>query len=196
LSGILTRLRGRVLFFSDGQVLGSISKSTDTSFSSWDLSKVFAGDLDNVSWIDDIKLDKRGHAIILFSVKEDGRGLTRGRGGLDIRYHYGIWDGKAWHTAEMAYAGTRLYAGEDDYTGLATFDRNHPNVVYISTNADPVTGRPLVSGADQLRHYELFRGTTRDRGKSWQWEPITANSTMDNLRPIVPEWQDARTALV
>jgi hypothetical protein len=96
----------------------------------------------------------------------------------------------------MAYAGTRLYAGEDDYTGLVALDPNDPGVVYISTDADPLTGAPLVSSADQRRHYELFRGTSRDSGNTWRWEPITANSAVDNLRPIVPKWSDKRTALV
>jgi hypothetical protein len=96
----------------------------------------------------------------------------------------------------MAYAGTRLYAGEDDYTGLVALDPNDPGVVYISTDADPLTGTPLVSTADRKRHHELFRGTTLDSGKTWRWEAITANSTVDNLRPIVPKWNDKRTALV
>ena len=78
------------------------------------------------------------------------------------------------------------------------FWQNGPGepIVYISTDADPVTGTPLISRADKLRHRELYRGTTRDDGKSWKWEALTANSTVDNLRPIVPKWQDPRTALV
>jgi hypothetical protein len=96
----------------------------------------------------------------------------------------------------MAYAGTRLYAGEDDYTGLAALDPNDPNVVTISTDADPAAGTPLVSAADRKRHRELFRGTTGDAGQTWRWQAITANSTVDNLRPLVPHWNDPRTALV
>ena len=53
-----------------------------------------------------------------------------------------------------------------------------------------------MSAADGKRHYELFRGETADGGATWKWSPITANSTMDNLRPIVPKWDDTRTALV
>jgi hypothetical protein len=188
-------LRDGEIHFSDGRVLGPLGKSTEAKNATWDLTKAFAGDPDNVGWIDDVKLDRDGRPRMLFSVKKDGRG-TRGKGGLDIRFHYGRWDGKAWQTSQMAYAGARLYAGEDDYTGLAVFDRNDLNVVYISTDADPVTGKPLVSAADQRRHHELFRGTTADAGKSWRWQPITANSAEDNLRPVVPRWDDARTALV
>jgi hypothetical protein len=59
-----------------------------------------------------------------------------------------------------------------------------------------MTGKPLVSKADGKRHHELFRGETVDGGATWNWTPITANSTVDNLRPIVPNWDDSRTALV
>jgi hypothetical protein len=86
----------------------------------------------------------------------------------------------------MGYAGTRLYAGEDDYTGLAAIDPQDPEVVVISTNADPVTGVPLVSKADGKRHWELFRGRTEDGGAKWKWEAITRDSTRDHLRPVIP----------
>jgi hypothetical protein len=161
----------------------------------WDLTRVFAGDPDNVAWVDDLKLDHDGHPHLLFSVKQDGRG-THGKGGMDIRFHHGRWDGQGWRTHEIAHAGTRLYPGENDYTGLSVFDRNHLEVVYISTDADPATGRPLVSSADNRRHHELYRGSTADGGATWRWEPITANSRVDNLRPIVPAWHDPRTTLV
>ena len=56
----------------------------------------------------------------------------------------------------------------------------------ISTNADPATGSPLISKADQKRHWELFRGKTTDSGKTWNWNAITRDSTVDNLRPNIP----------
>jgi hypothetical protein len=90
----------------------------------------------------------------------------------------------------MAYAGTRLYPGEDDYTGLVSLDPNDPGVAYFSTDADPSTGAPLVSAADGRRHHELFRATSRDGGSTWRYDPITADSPADNLRPIVPRWTD------
>jgi len=162
----------------------------------WDLTKVFQGDPDNVAWMCDLELDAAQRPYVVFTVQKDGRGLPRGQGGFDHRFEYARWDGSAWRVHEIAYAGRRLYAGEDDYTGLAALDPKNPNVVYISTDADPVTGAPLVSRADGQRHRELYRGTTADFGGTWQWEPITANSDADNLRPIVPKWTDPRTALV
>jgi hypothetical protein len=188
-------LRDELLHLSDGKVVAPLSKSSDTNVTAWGFAKVYAGDADNVCWVDDVRLDHQGKPRVIFSVKKDGRG-TGGKGGLDIRFHYGRWDGTAWRTHEMAFAGSRLYAAEADYTGLAVLDRRHPGVVYISTDADPVSGKPLVSAADHRRHHELFRGTTPDGGKTWRWEALTGNSTVDNLRPIVPAWDDPRTALV
>ena len=58
------------------------------------------------------------------------------------------------------------------------------------------TGQPLISTADGKRHHELFRGETKDDGATWKWTAITANSSTDNLRPLVPISNDKRTALV
>jgi hypothetical protein len=189
-------LRDGIVYLSDGTPRGKLSGSTSTDLVAWEFTRLFQGGPDNRAWVTDLKLDREKRPCLVFTVHKDGRGLPPGRGGMDHRFYYGRWDGSAWQVHEIAYAGTRLYAGEDDYTGLAALDPNDPDVVYISTNADPVTGSPLVSAADQRRHHELFRGTTRDAGKTWKWEPITANSTIDNLRPIVPKWSDSRTALI
>jgi putative BNR repeat neuraminidase len=184
------------VYLSDGTRRAKLSDSTAVELAAWDMTQVFRGDADHVGWVIDLELDAQQRPYVVFSVQRDGRGLPRGQGGFDHRFHYGRWDGSTWRVHEIAYAGTRLYPGEDDYTGLAALDPNDPNVVYISTDADPVTGAPLSSQADGQRHRELYRGTTRDSGATWAWEPITANSAADNLRPIVPKWTDPRTALV
>jgi hypothetical protein len=184
------------IYLSNGTRRGSLSSDTTVELAAWDLTRVFQGDPDNVGWVIDLELDARRRPYAVFSVQKDGRGLPRGQGGQDHRFHYGRWDGSAWRVQEIAYAGTRLYPGEDDYTGLAALDPNDPDVIYISTDADPSTGAPLVSRADGRRHRELFRGVTTDAGATWRWEPLTAHSTADNLRPIVPRWSDPRTALV
>jgi hypothetical protein len=189
-------LRNGQIHHSDGRVAARLSESTEAPLASWDLTKVFQGDPDNVAWTVDIELDSKHNPYIAFSVQKDGRGLPPRQGGMDLRYFYGRWDGRRWHVHEMAYAGRRLYPFEDDYSGLVALDPQNPGVVYISTDADPLTGKPLVSAADGRRHYELFGGETRDGGAHWRWQPITANSTVDNLRPLVPKWRDPRTALL
>ncbi len=115
---------------------------------------------------------------------------------MDHRFHYARWDGQRWVEHEIAHAGKRLYAGEDDYTGLGAIDPQNTSLVYLSTDADVKTGQPLVSAADGRRHHEIFRGETGDGGATWKWTAIRSNSTVDNLRPIVPFWSDPRTALV
>ena len=188
-------LRNGTIYHSNGTAIGPLSTSTDAKIATWDLTKVFQGDPDNVAWMVDIKLDRDDRPYVIFSVQKDGRGLPRGQGGMDLRFRYARWNGSAWHSEEIAYAGSRLYPSEDDYSGLAALDPANPDIVYISTDADPVTGAPLVSRADQQRHRELFRGRRATNGK-WAWTPVTRNSTDDNLRPIVPIWNDPRTALL
>jgi hypothetical protein len=189
-------LRDGRIHLSDGTERARLSETTEAPIAAWDLTRIFQGDADNVGWVIDLELDAEGRPYAVFSVQKDGRGLPRGLGGFDHRFHYARWDGGAWRVHQMTYAGVRLYPGEDDYTGLAALDPNDPNVVYISTDADPATGAPLISSADGQRHKEIFRGTTGDGGRTWRWEPITAHSSVDNLRPLVPRWKDPRTALV
>ncbi|HSH17169.1 MAG TPA: BNR-4 repeat-containing protein [Verrucomicrobiae bacterium] len=191
-------IRGGQVFGSDGEPMGPLPVGTNTSFRAWNFTRVFQGGPTNVAWMSDIHLDRDERPVILFTTQRDGAGQPMGAGGMDHRFHYARWDGAKWVTHEIAHAGTRLYPGEDDYTGLGAIDPQNPNVVYISTDADPVTGRPLISRASYRRFHELFRGETADGGATWQWTAITSNSSMDNLRPLVPIWPDAngRTAVV
>ena len=189
-------LQGDTIHHSNGAVVGTLNTTTEKKIATWELTKVFQGTPDDVAWMADIELDRDAHPYVLFSTQIDGRGLPRGQGGMDLRYDYARWDGTSWHTEEIAQAGRRLYAGEDDYSGLGALDPKNPDVMYISTDADPVSGDPLVSHADRKRHYELFRGQRDARLGKWTWAPFTRNSTADNLRPVIPAWNDPRTALV
>jgi len=187
-------VKNGAMFKTDGTKVGTLSTSTDTTVATWDFTKIYQGTPDSVAWMVDVELDRTDRPYLLFSTQVDGRGLPRGQGGFDLRYHYARWNGSAWHTEEIAHAGTRLYSGEDDYSGLAARDPNSPAVAYISTAADPMTGTPLISAADRKRHYELFRGE-RSAAGHWTWTPFTRNSTQDNLRPVIPKWNDRRTAI-
>jgi len=187
-------VRDGAMFKTDGTRVGALSTTTETSIATWDFTKIFQGTPDDVAWMADVELDSSGRPYVLFSTQRDGRGLPQGQGGMDLRYHYARLDASGWHHEEIAHAGRRLYPSEDDYAGLGALDPNNPNVVYISTDADPVSGSPLISDADRTRHYELFRGERGATGK-WTWTPFTRNSTVDNLRPVIPKWRDPRTAI-
>lgn len=191
-------IRNGEVFASDGTLMGSLPNGTNTPFRAWNFTRVYQGGPTNVAWMSDMQLDAAGGPVVLFTTQRDGADLPMGAGGMDHRFHRARWDGSNWNTSEIAHAGTRLYPGEDDYTGLGAIDPQNPDVVYISTDAHPVTGAPLISKASYRRFHELFRGETSDGGITWSWTPVTANSSTDNLRPLVPVWSDShgRTLVV
>lgn len=169
-------IRDGVVYRSDGTL---VRRLREGSAAMEELTRIYAGDPNHVAWTMDLHLDEAGHPYTVYSVQMN-------RDPNDNRYRYARWDGKRWRDHDLAFAGTYLCPGELHYTGLACLDPQDPDVVYISTNAGPVAGEPLISKADGRRHHEIFRGRTRDGGATWTWRPITRDSREDNLRPIVP----------
>ena len=189
-------IRGGQIFGSDGKPIAPLATGSNATVHVTDLTRIYQGGPTNIAWMTDFRLDAKGRPVVLFTTKREEIKLPQGKGGMDHRFHYARWDGQRWVEHEIAFAGKRLYAGEEDYTGLGAIDPQDAGVVYLSSDADLTTGQPLISAADGQRHHEIFRGETRDGGATWQWTPITANSTVDNLRPIIPVWHDSRTVLV
>lgn len=172
------------IFNSDGTLAANMVEGPGEPTA---LTKVYAGDIENEAWTSDLHVDSEGNPFIAYSVHKSNN---------DHRYRFARWNGKRWYDHEIAYGGSRLYPGEDHYTGNMALDPNDSNTVYISSDSDPVTGGPLVSEGDGKRHYEIFCGSTRDSGETWIWNAVTRNSTMDNIRPVVPIWDSTNTALL
>ncbi len=126
---------------------------------------------DNRGWTSSIRLDEKGYPVI---------GNTNYISNDDHRYFYVRWDGTKWHKNEIAFGGSCFWKHENDYTGLITIDPTDTNTVYISTNVDPVTGKKVGTGK-----HEIYQGYTKDFGVNWSWKAITANSSKDNIRPVV-----------
>lgn len=174
---------------SDG---GDIKALADGPLTPAEATRIFQGDADNVAWTHDLALDQSGRPRAVYSVQKDSAGLPPGQGGRDHRYRYAAWTGQAWSDREIAFAGRRLYAGEDDYTGGICLDPHAPGVVYISTSAHPISGEPLAGG-----HYGIFRGTAPKDGGAWTWQAVTSDSQHDHLRPIMPQGRiEDRTVLI
>ena len=186
-------IRGGRILASDGTDIAALTDGLEAPDRG---TRVFTGDRDHVGWCTDVCLDQSDRPVGIYTVQVGSAGLPVGSGGDDIRYRYTRWDGKSWRDFPLAYAGTRLYSGEDDYSGLAAIEPDNINIVYISTNAQPDTGEPLISSADNKRHYEIFRGETSDGGETWQWTAITTHSSADNLRPLRPKSNSAHRALI
>lgn len=173
-----------MLYRSDGSQICALKPGLKTPEQG---TRIFSGDAANIAWTSDIRLDPSGRPYVAYSVRKVRAGPQLNNAGEDHRYHYARWNGKQWVDHEIAYAGSCLYASELDYTGNIILDPGDPDIVYISTNVRPESGTPLLSRADGKRHYEIFKGNTTDGGASWLWTPITADSSADNLRPIVPD---------
>ena len=75
-------------------------------------------------------------------------------------------------------AGPEPVPIEQDYTGLGALDPNNPKRVYISTPIDPRDG-------ENTGVPEIYRGKLKSG--QWHWRVITLGSSVDNLRPIMPE---------
>ncbi len=187
-------------YVQDGKVFNSAGSVVDSNlFDSSGiapaaLTPVFAtgtvvdGEAMRRAWTVDVAIESGGNPVAVFQARANGNDT-------DHRFFYGRWDGAQWQVNQMAYAGSYLYSAENDYTGLVSIDPNDPTAVYLSSEVHPATKAQLI-GADGLRHYELFKGKTNDNGATWNWTPITFNSTTNNVRPLIPEWDNDNTALV
>jgi hypothetical protein len=179
-------IAGGRLLRSDGEMVDA-NLGDDEAGPPERLTEVFSGGAARRAWAVDLDVDAAGRPYAAFSAH-----FATG----DNRYYYARFDGVGWRVHFMAYAGAGLYAAEPYYTGLVALDPADPSRVFLSTDVHPATGDPLISDRDHRRHHELFEGVTLDRGASWTWTAVTADSTADNLRPIVPAWDGDHTALL
>src|SRR5205809_3104447 len=104
-------VRDGTIYLSDGTRRGKLGETTDVEINTWDLTKVFQGDPDNVARMSELEQDAQQRPYVVFSVQKDGRGLPRGLGGFAHSFDYGRWDGSAWRGHGMAYGGARGDAG-------------------------------------------------------------------------------------
>jgi hypothetical protein len=137
-------------------------------------------------WTWDVHYGADGHPVCVFQVQT---GTDSTWATSRIYYYYARWTGTEWRRKFIAQGGRGIYAAESDYGGGMTIDPDHPNVIYISSNAanpfnlGDIANVPLRPNA----RFELYRGVTTDGGQTFTWEQLTVDSAKDNLRPIVPE---------
>jgi hypothetical protein len=143
-------------------------------------------------WTTDIRRGANGGlaAILTARAGEEELELDRRQAVPDLRFFYArMAAGGAWTVNELAKAGPGLMPHEEDYTGLAAIDPYDLGSVYVSTSIDPRDGAPLA-------HREIFHGRAAAAGRFWAWTPVTENSAVDNLRPIVAPGDRSRTPLL
>jgi hypothetical protein len=181
---------GYGVYRSDGSRLGDLSAHATSPYQASDFTTLLQGNaisptnglLLTRGWTIDIELDAAGYPYTVFKARVNDNDR-------DHRFFYGRYKRNRWSIHELAKAGACLYDRENDYTGLAALDPTDPDHLFISTNIDPRTDTALP-------HYEIFEGTTSDGGTSWNWLPVTYESSVDNLRPIVPRNANGTTILL
>lgn len=178
------------VYRTDGTRLGDLSTSEKSPYQASDFTPLLKGDEVSPAnqlrmtrgWATDIELDSRGQPYVVFTARVDDNDD-------DHRFFYGCFTDGRWHIHELAKAGGHLYDSENDYTGLAALDPADRGRVFVATKIDP-------RDQSQLPHYEIFEGNSSDVGASWKWSPITQNSSVDNIRPVVPRGVNGSTVLV
>jgi hypothetical protein len=156
------------------------------------LTKVFAAG----STVGNIKLEHAwNHDIVRYddgtiAILGQGRVTGTGTSDPDKRAFYARFDGSKWTLTYLAKMGPKLYADEEDYTGVGALHPDDPTTLFISTPYDPRDDTTKSS------KHEIWQGTTCDNGATFQWTPVTANSSRRNIRPIVPKWDSQHTALL
>jgi len=122
------------------------------------------------AWVHDIAIDRDGHPVIAY---------TRHPSETDHRYHYARWDGRAWLDSEITPAGrwfpqTPEGKGEPEphYSGGMSINAADTAEIFLSRQHGDV--------------FEIEKWTTPDGGATWEARPITTDSTVLNVRPVVP----------
>jgi hypothetical protein len=90
------------------------------------------------------------------------------------RYHYVRWDGTQWHDTLLTDAGPPITTGgrEPSYSGGISLDHSDPSTVYLSRRVGD--------------HNVVEKWQTANGGATFTSEPVAQDTTVDNLRPVVP----------
>lgn len=193
-------LEGGALHRSDGTVVDEVALDDDAP-SQVELTTVLAAGTPwethplTHCWTTDIRRAPDGTVAAIVTARHEVPGRREWRYGRerivpDLRFCYArLSPGGEWQVHRLAPAGPGLLPHEQDYTGLAALDPYDLDSVYLSTPIDPRTG-------DRLANHEIFHGRTADAGATWSWEPLTEDSDVDNLRPIVAPGDPNRIPLL
>jgi hypothetical protein len=159
------RYRAGVLSHANGRAIASLNSAPITPAQADEVydARTHGG---RRAWIQDVALTHGGRPVLVYA--------TFSADGYSHRYEYARWGGTRWRTHSIVNAGGTITTDpiERFYSGGLALDHRDPRVVYASVQR----GRP----------HELERFVTRDGGRSWRHESITAGSPTDNVRPVVP----------
>lgn len=132
------------------------------------------------AWVQDISVDEGGNPVILYARYPSEK---------DHQYYYARYIDGAWIDAKICDSGKWFpqtpkgqHEREPHYSGGMSVNPIDPNEVFVSQQ---------VSGV-----FEIVKYVTHDRGRSWDQQPVTQNSTYDNVRPYIPRNMQKNDPLV
>ncbi|MBQ0788106.1 MAG: hypothetical protein KBT69_11430, partial [Oceanihabitans sp.] len=119
-------------------------------------------------WNWDIAQNKNGDPILVYAKFPDSENHI---------YCYAIWKDNKWHNYNLINSGNSFLdipegdtASQPNYSGGIAIDHESPNTLYLSVKRKNV--------------FEIEKWKTKDDGKTWDVEPITSNSSKNNIRPF------------
>jgi hypothetical protein len=125
------------------------------------------------AWIFDIVINKNGQPVVAY---------TRYPTNEKHQYFYAVYDGKKWNDHHIVDSGKWFpqtpegkKEREENYSGGLTIDPLDPSVVYLSHEINNV--------------FEHTNPKTKHLLKNWKITPVTRNSTLDNVRPVIPRYK-------
>ncbi|MEO5803498.1 MAG: immunoglobulin domain-containing protein [Verrucomicrobiota bacterium] len=183
-AGKVYRMNGTV---SDANLFDNTAPSVNNLTSVLLSGTVMNGASMQALWSSDLALDASGNPIATFRANANGNGNDR-------RHMYARWTGTQWFVVQAAFAGA-VPAGITGTTSLDVLDPNDPSIIYFSANVDPAANTPILSAADGLQHFEMFRGQTTNGGTNWTYAQLTSNSSCDNFRPTAVKWDAQHSAV-
>jgi hypothetical protein len=192
-------------YISGGKSYDSLGQEVDSDITDSDapqiteFTRVFqaGGTLDGKSlkrlWNFDVVRYADGNLAVLWQGRENE---CADKNNCNPGHHmaYSRFDGTEWKSTRLVQGGRTLYRNksdwwEEDYLGGAALDPDDPHVVYVSTNIDPR------DESNDVGVNEIWKGVTCDDGATFTWTPMTMNSANENLRPVVPKWDETNYVL-
>lgn len=148
------------LFDAHNQLLGSTPLMTTKT------QLVYQGK--TPAWVHDIAISKEGNPVIVFATFPTVNAHV---------YNYAIFKAGKWKVSKIVDAGPYISYEpfstgriETYYSAGITINKENPSIVYLSRKVGP--------------HYEIERWKTKTNGLTWQSQPVTSSSKVDNVRPF------------
>ncbi len=162
---LYTYYQNGAFYKADGTL---IKKVSELPLKPEELDLVYDAEAENArAWNWDIAEDEKGNPVVVYAKFPTTQ---------DHYYCYAKWNGKKWINHTLVNSGSwfpKTPKGRNElqkyYSGGLCIDKEDVNTLYLSVKRNSV--------------FEIEKWSTSNGGKSWKIEPVTKNSTKDNIRP-------------